>query len=356
MDSEQVGKDVLYAYKTVVALGLSLSTYQIHSEDTQTTAKGWITVTNCQSKGIHEGLFKISDIEFISIATKSLDKYNVLTNTWTKIIDFPESWIGFRGAASLDSKFNILYIYGTSGNLLTFNLHTNQAQFIYTTDKIGLGSAALIFDDKFHIIGGMQNGSHLVYNTDTKQFDEIGNVALLAGQKVVCLSSKNVWLLMGGWEPYWNSSRSIYQCEYTKSFNWSHLELELPVDMHSFGCVVLSNEQYAIIFGGQDRRSMMSSNFNTIYVLDTGLMKFFVLQNIRCPDFGRFNALIMNHGIESRGKIVSGFVAFEKVKLSDDILGLIQRFYISEWIYLTQGNEVWKINVDEILDDMTEIE
>ena len=67
----------------------------------------------------------------------------------------------------------------------------------------GIGGRGLVIDGKLHIIGGDNNKSHFVWNSENIGFDEIHQFELnkkLGDVGCVYIKSKNIILVLGGYD------------------------------------------------------------------------------------------------------------------------------------------------------------
>merc|ERR1712032_240378 len=140
-----------------------------------------------------------------------------------------------------------------------------------------------------------------------------------------------------------------------KKDEWIVLDAIMPLkSCNLFGYIITRNDQYLIIFGGNDE---MINGYDTIYIMDINT-KSFALSNLKCPVSGQFRAFLVDN-YSMTDIIVDGYLRrcwqsdiFKNVgSLPNELINLIYNFYSQEFVHLMQigkGNH-WKILLNDIL-------
>merc|ERR1712154_347401 len=116
--------------------------------------------------------------------------------------------------------------------------------------------------------------------------------------------------------------------------------LKLPQKMHSFGCVLTSDEKHVIFLGGQINRGSYigCSYIDRIYVMDVDKMDF-KLSEIKCPSTqSSYRGVLMDNRNSDR-LLVFGFMRHQSIKMNttslpDDIMNIIVMWFSRDWIHL----------------------
>ena len=94
---------------------------------------------------------------------------------------------------------------------------------------------------------------------------------------------------MGGYNSkYWVSLNTIRSYD-IKTKNNKVIDLRIPEEMDSFGCVVTNDEKYIIIFGGVDDRDTPKAG---IYIFDMEQMSV-RMSKFHCPKHSKYHAILM---------------------------------------------------------------
>eukprot|EP00483_Globobulimina_turgida_P010456 UN10477 len=124
--------------------------------------------------------------------------------------------------------------------------------------------------------------------------------------------------------------------------------------MCAFGCVVLNNERDVVIFGGETS----NGDSDEIYVLSLETMDFKQCK-LKCPMKSKFNAVIVDN-FENH-QLVVGYVKdlWRMKKFANimyppkEVINIIQRYYYNQEIHLFADKSHWKVNVDDILNNVS---
>ena len=305
-------------------------------------------------------IIKLNEFEFIrwssDTATK-IHKYNIFENKWNEWIIIPRKYCCSIGAL----------IFNQNQSKLFFHFHYFSSEYCIETKIIkiydnniptALFERGILINNTYHIIGGLSNRSHLVWNKQKKIFEQYNfeEIKSICRHKLIYLKSKNIVLCFGGLKDTHNiemsSNHTNQICLFdTQSFKWTKLVQTLPNVTTGFGCIQSRNDEYIIIFGGHS----LNETTDKISVLKTNNMKF-IECTIRCPIKGYFDAINMN---DSHNEELMTFGYIRKLLIQfNDLLYLpvylikIIRNYISiEIIHLLESNVGyhWKINIDQIV-------
>ena len=316
-------------------------------------------------------------------------EHNVKLNEWKQLIPFYRE----TRNPSIEWKFKIPFYRDIRNPSIEWNRKTQKiwmigAQHIYhksdlikvTKEKvnmipqskyIGDAPCTLFINDKYHVIGGSDNRYHLVWNDNNfmNQFDVKHTFKCVKGifhHRIIHVKSKNILLLFGGCDLLYmyDSGNCRYLDEIYRYFidddKWELLnDIKLPQKMHSFGCVMTSDEKYIILFGGEVKRSSYSSDdqyIDTIYVMDTDTMKI-KLSNIKCPSKSKYHGILMGDKIFDE-LLVSGFLRQQtksnNATIPDEVMNLIVMWFSIDWIHLLQNKTSghWKIAVHDIINSV----
>ena len=301
-----------------------------------------------------------------SFNCKRLQKYNITENKWTDYLEYKaKSSTDFDMA--INNKDKTLIIYDFKGQLTTFNTKTDQTNMMIpdVPQKIGSDPRCVIIDNQLHIVHGYKNNKHYVLDIKSKQlqttyeFTDFENGHGLYEHSLIHLKRKQKLLLLGGVPS--NSTeynKTIWEYSIVDKI-WKKLAIKVCEPARYFGCVVTDDERYMIILGGRVQGYMTSDR---IYILDLNLMVFRKC-HVELPVTTICGAVVVADDKYKNECVVCGFlrniigVDDDSYFPSDDIVGLIMKWCLNEWIHVIgpssrfeecESNH-WKIKVSDIL-------
>ena len=137
---------------------------------------------------------------------------------------------------------------------------------------------------------------HLLWNGEKEQFENIHKIRAKRHEAIfVCIPSKNIILMLGGYDPLKNKAIDTIYSYDLKNKKWNLLPQKLPVPLAFFGYVLSDNEKYLIIMGGT---MVVNVQTNRIWVMDVDNMQFKKC-TIRCPAYDNYHAISMNDGFDA---------------------------------------------------------
>ena len=270
-------------------------------------------VKSCHNSNI----IKISDKEFICAAFKfresdrnlGLYKYNTISNEWTLISKYPSGDDDHRYyRICYDGTNNSIYLCGGRRQPMTnIDLNTMKIKAHEITQDIGLDPVVLMIQNECHVILGDESEHHYKWNAKSKALDDIFEFSEenfnegLSDHGVIYIKSQNKLLLFGG-----TDEEECYDdiWEYDMNSKWSKLDdIKLPLAMSHFTWIMTRNEEYLIIFGGED---IFSERIKNIYILDLNDMIFYS-SNIKLNWRWSSTKAISMHD-ENSIVLISGFI------------------------------------------------
>ena len=209
------------------------------------------------------------------------------------------------------------------------------------------GTNVAMIDDEVHFIGGNRYTEyvHLKYNKVTQKLDKLHDIDFGFPQLT---KIKHKLIAMGGHKGGYLDE--IHEYDVNKNV-WIKCEERYPRNMIIDGSVVVLNQQYIISFGGYD-----GMNIDGIWIYNVA-DKVFKESKIKCP--GKRGGRVFKVGDIERDELaIYGYIRSQhkdESLPSKDIIDIIDRFYLSEWIHLIENNSCpkhWKINVFDIINDV----
>eukprot|EP01084_Bolivina_argentea_P216141 367218_1 len=288
-----------------------------------------------------------TDYDWLNQTVSGIFEYDYNNNThntiqlWRDTNYFPKYFISIYHKT--DNK--IIFVggrnnfFGMYKKIIIYNLSNNEMEELEIDAEIG-GFARLILTQNnthLHIIGGMSNNNHIMYNLLTNESKNIHSFhetnPKISHHALVHCKSANSMILFGGYsfeiekyfDDFWmfktnntqllidgyvkcflNENINNIQMKYVFSLNeiilqylgiynnckWNKYEnLKLPKKLCQFG-YVLYNNRYIITFGGETCRDKA---IDSIYYMDLiGDMKW-KMSTVQCPEAGYYHALIVNN-------------------------------------------------------------
>eukprot|EP01084_Bolivina_argentea_P167693 290982_1 len=210
-------------------------------------------------------LLKINDFEFAKYDFESqcIKKYSTVDNKWTKWIKLNDFNIGEFDNPSFALNEYQLFVY-TNKKLIEINqINTNfQTYKIYDCNNCVEHAALIMINNKLHLVGGLRNNKHFIWNEQQSQFDfkyTMETTSVIC-HRLIYLKFKNILLCMGGIGPA-DTADTIHAFDFRLN-KWSKMKQK----SHNFifGCITTRNDEYIILFSRFDYK---------IYVLNTTKMK-----------------------------------------------------------------------------------
>eukprot|EP01084_Bolivina_argentea_P228742 386252_1 len=232
----------------------------------------WTRLEGCKNQTFISNIVPLNETEFIICGDKKsyhkayISKYNTKTNKWTHITINDTCKTGTTlgwHSISIDMKLTKLFSCGTSNmsiiNIKDFKLTKKLS--LHPTNGNGKyhNCSSLMINNKYHVIGGIKNKKHLIWNNKQNKFDEIHHFKhLKSGLQrpgFVYIKSKQICLLFGGYDNSIEWWRSNNTCQDIWIFSlrlneWTKSETQLPIHGHDFGYCLTKNEKFIILFGG----------------------------------------------------------------------------------------------------------
>ena len=325
-------------------------------------------------------LVKINDHEFVGASYKTqygskdelgLYRYNTLCNEWNVVLKYPEDLMVKAHSICYDKDNQIIYLYGYPSQIVIINLQTLKIDHVKKDfPHIGISPILLMINDECHIILGSDSKYHYKWNSKLKKLDEVFEFSHvkdgLSYHGIVNITSRNKLLLFGGYDPgldrCFNALWEYDMNETYKYYKWRELnDVKLPMKMYDFGWILSNDEQYLIIFGGED---VDCERLTNIFILDLSDMTFYQ-SAVRLCHKGDTRAVSMKN--DKDVVLVSGFIRNVSreydTNIPSDLLILLSCYFESEMIYLfhgrtfryNEGTMLCKIELNDILKNKTQI-
>eukprot|EP01084_Bolivina_argentea_P131558 232190_1 len=268
--------------------------------------------------------------------------YNADKDDWDLFFKYPADFESSSHALAYNENTNELYLFGFQATVIKFDINNKQCKIKDAlTECYGSYPGSLFVDNTFHIIGGNQNSSHLIYNEQTNTFKSIHtfkhfNTPFPA---VIYSKLKNMIILFDNQNVY------IYD---THKKEWTTSDTQLPCDVSEFECTITTDDRFAIIFGGYIDGYSVS---NKILIMDLDKMKISE-SKIICPVESAFRGVIIDNYDDDYKLLVSGFIRMYCMKqIPHEMFKIVERFCIRDYLHLVEKDtgKHWKICVDEIL-------
>lgn len=311
-----------------------------------------------------------------------LYSYNIITGIYSKITEYPPEFPKGTHTTTIDRDNGIIYIFTENGYICSYNLNTNISEHdgdrsplgpmspsaslspitsgwkwdiihgvsIWNRHDLRNNTCSIMIHNKLHIISGKQ---HVVWNKNNKQLQLLHKLSTWNYAQMVYLKYHNKLMLVAGNDAN-NVDRgcattldtmSTYDLDTQK---WMKLRNKLPFGIHKFGCVMTKDEQYVIMFGGN--QLPYGCDYDGILIMNVN--DYSVRQSkIRCPIEGSLYACLTVDYI-TVDLVIYGFVLREfRDFLSNDIIAIMKLYYCVENVHLfdRNGDGHWKMRIDRIL-------
>ena len=333
------------------------------------------------STRIVSNLVSINDSEFVCATFKQtpqedddlgLYKYNTISNEWKLILKYPAEFESAGHRICYDAESNAIYMYGIKSQMININLTTMKIN-VYATDyDVGYYPTLLMLNSKCHIILGRKSIYHYKWNSNLNKMEEVFKFSQFENNEaqdtyyfsiqsstpgldapgIIHIKSQNKLLLFGGWNPANPNQCSDEIFEYNinnKDVKWAKLDdVKLPLDMNDFTWVLSRNEEYLIIFGGED---IDGDRIENIFILDLSSMQFYS-SRIKLTCQGRAHAVSMHN--ERYRLLISGFVRNISneydMNIPMDLVQLLGNYFATDTVYLLEnGGKLNRIEMNDIL-------
>lgn len=263
-------------------------------------------------------LFKDNTILFIPNTDKNkyICLYDIDSGSLnTKYIKYPKKILSEFGTNCIDKNNETIYIHGgISYNFMSLKQNKNNNISIlkvfigsdedklninkYNGIKTGFGSTNIVINNQLHIIGGVRNDSHYIYNKEINKFQFIFKFPYLSLQshKIIYIESKKELLLFGGFVIQKGPLQDIWSCNLSSTdptkWKW-HLKksIKLPLKLTSSAIIYLKYPINSVVFFGGYVDNQYFSNI--IWFFDLNNNKFIKSQQF-CPEFASFWCLLSN--------------------------------------------------------------
>ena len=261
--------------------------------------------------------------------------------------------------SAFDKHSKLLYLYFYKEKFVKINLNNKTYQILLKKisnqhELFENWATSIIINGEFHIIGGINNNQHLIWNDNTRQFDQIWIFNEFgrgwASPKLIHIKSKNVLYAFAGWNTMNGINSNIIYKYNINNKRWYKLSTLLPFNLNGFGYDCTISEQYIIIFGGvkyiQDKNG--SNNIYIFNIKTESIKKI----DLKCPEKGQHRAIIMHDKYEN-SLLVSGFIRIYQhlVLIPKDLMRYIENWHLNEYVFLmnAESNTHWKIKTSHII-------
>ena len=331
----------------------SSSTDTVSSEE-ESTVSPWIKLSDLQT---FQKLFKQSNTTLLVASPSKIMTYDSISDDWTESpMIFP---VYESDTEAFDAKTDTFYTLDRE--YVRIFPKTNPAQkkqYLHNIGNFGITPVSVYIDDKYgrkyHIIGGFRNKYHSVFDVDTKtcvhihQFKEleVGN----SGPGLVHVKSRDELLLFGGFDDKRGKDGWLDDIwRYSLNDNvWELLQVKLPIHACDFPYLLTNDDQYLIVY----------LNEKFYYWRLDGDELVFKESVVEIPFSGHIYWMVLMGDAKQDGLCVDGWIRncdeFEVLDIPDEIVMMIKRWYISEYIHILDpygAKEHWKINVNEVILD-----
>ena len=304
---------------------------------------------------------KINDYEFVCATHKytisgnehGLYKYNTLSDQWTLFLKYPPEFISTNPRICFDNTNNCIYLFRNQDNMVIFDLNTMKMN-THKTKSIGGDPAILMVNDKCHIILPKH---HYKWNSTLKEVEtEFEFVHPQMGSyqpEAIHIKSQNKLLLFG-----YNSDNTSPDEIWEYNMNdtcplWQKLDnIKLPLKIDCSALILSKNEDYLIIFGGENDEWVRIKN---IFILDLNDMKFY--ESKMKLLFGKTSpkAMLMNKD-ERNHVLIDGYVKDiskeYNMNIPYELIQILHVYFDTETIYLLEDkSNLYTIELSDILKD-----
>ena len=240
-------------------------------------------------------------------------KYDISRNRWQLLIPYPKDFFSENHNICYDSVKRDLFVNNGAAQQV-WRVHLDDEQRFEYLGKPQIqnvsnspldtlqfmGSISCVIGGQYHLFWGKGNNNHLVWDPVERTFKVLHQFEHLKGGMVsfgmVSNEKKGFLLLMGGYKGKAYGRSDVIWRYWMKEDRWEQLEVRMPDEMQSFGCVATGDGRSVIVFGGSDSKGISDK----IYILDLMTMQW-RQSKIRCPFKGiGFNNVIAakTNGVE----------------------------------------------------------
>eukprot|EP01084_Bolivina_argentea_P205652 351285_1 len=326
----------------------------------------WIKLSGLPKDLSIRSVLSINEHEFIATSTKrstGIYKYNMNKDEFAQFFKYSKQMFPFHNAAAINQMQQEVYLF--DGGITVLNLKTNEYKHDIDSYCANSDAGVLFINNHFHIINNYYKHAIINYKQDTQTLEIISdtlqsqNSTHLTDQSVIYIPSKQSILLLGGLYEHDTLTKELWIYS-LKTQKWKMIN-NVIFEGYWFSAVLSSNEQYIILFGGQNDSKKYDDPVDDIFVLDIKDDNAFKLKKstMRCPQPGECHG-VRTGGINSKSDIlVIGFIkkCFKENELKNIqlpplyIMKLIANWYSMEMIHWISkgGNEHYCIKLKDIL-------
>lgn len=303
---------------------------------------------------INSKLYKINDSTFM--VTNNNVMYNIYKQEWIIPNNELLSINNIYGCC-YNAKSKEIFIANEHQTMQIFNIHKKNLKMYNNKGKHNQCAQLIFIDNHCHIIGGIHNNIHQIWNYQNDTFTQIHAFTEFQGGRglfgLIYLKKKNQLLLLGGFD-YINRNAidAIHKFSFV-NFKWTKIEKKLPMKMVYVDGVTTKCEQFVILLGAN---TVGDKAYTNIYILKLKKMTF-IKTKINAPSIGAFRLIIMENMYKNK-IIINGFIRKMKTELYIDlpssIIMLIQTWHIIEYIHIIHilNGKHWKINIDKLFENI----
>ena len=321
----------------------------------------WIRLAPlCEEFNTKQAAFLINDNEIIIAQGSEVNTYNLILNEWST--EEHTEFLAAAGKYTSDMNTQCLYQYQYN-QLLKLNLNTKQITAYKMHNEILSNFVPIKIGSDHHIIYGYRYSYHKIWNEDDPEkaaklihsFTAKNNFNSQLSSRGIYIESKKEILTFGGiiGGTYHDS---IWRYSLDKK-KWDLLDCKMPKRLEGFGCVITTDEQYVIIFGGwsTNKAGKHGKRTDDIHVLNLMEMEWKECR-LKCPIIELCYGMIVP-GKRDEDNVISAFIRFvcDGVNVEEipmDIMKLIDEMYgENERVHLFFRDHVdhCAINVSDIL-------
>ena len=305
-------------------------------------------------------LFKLNDNQFAFSPQQNsygIEAYNTKTNTWDRIIDYPEELnicLGTRSCA-YDKKHNKIYMFQSChGELIEFDLDKQTTKYLLKNkyDEIDgrqidgnyvgfvmVNDECHIFSSMLHAIYNKNNGSFIVYKPT------VGTNIPFHCRSTTYLKSKNSILIFSH---HYSKQTKVFLYSISEK-KWAEIDIQIAgvSPLISHGYAVTLDDRYIFMFGWR-------SYTRKIMIYDVDNNDCFTSKVEAPSDAWRLRGIVM--GDRERSNLITfGFIrnGFDgSLLIPIDIVYMIINWVESEYLHIMESGsdgKHWKIAVDDLL-------
>eukprot|EP01084_Bolivina_argentea_P096398 173321_1 len=338
------------------------------TETTQTITK-WLQLKHLPGYARFDRTCVSTSGDIITIGQKRLGSgwgvwiYDKITNEWKLLAESntiqPSS--KYSDAMAFDNNNHLHTIQNIDNqcmwNMITVNNNkvkklSTPYHFQTTTGGPLLDNAmrGIVINGSYHILTTVMytpglNVEHWVPNQKSKTFDRIHAfdcMTALDKCALIYIPYKNELYLLGG--RYYDEVACLYRAQKSiwiyslETTKWRLSNVQLPIALELFGCVLTNNQQYIIMFGGgsnDENNNYVEYESDRIYIMHTKSMQI-TESKMKCPTEGNFHAINYSEQHKKSDLIIGWFLrGCQGVVINaKDVIQIIKQYYDYEYIHL----------------------